>query len=580
MELLVSDGKDFFSEEKRDTEHKTAKMGTGIPAYMITNTCTQNIYTIEKEVLTDPLRNTLLQKIKFSVHKGDKENYSLYALLAPHIGNKSSGNTGWTGDYKGVPMLFAKRDEVTLALACSLPWKKRSAGFVGVSDGYTDVEAHKEMQWEYTKAEDGNIALTGEIDLSGEGELVIALSFGKDMNEAGQYAHASLNEGFERSKHLYLKQWEDWHKTIHEGRPADLKSGKLFETSIAVMRMHESFRFAGAVIASLSIPWGDTKGDGDIGGYHLVWPRDLVECSTGFLAFKAHNDAFRVLNYLMATQEQDGHWPQNMWLEGTHYWNGMQLDQIAFPILLIGRCVKDNILDKHMEKVAWVTARKAVTFLLRYGPLSPQERWEEESGISVSTIATCIAGLIVAAKLADYNHEPKLAKYCRETADAWNDRIDEWLYVSGTPMAEEVGVDGYYIRLNPKGVPSAELEGEIIGLKNRPADKKDMPVNELVSVDALCLVRFGLRKANDLKILNTVKVIDAKLKVETRSGPGWHRYNNDGYGEHADGSAFDGTGIGRVWPLLTGERAHYEIAGRQFKRSGAADENHGGFFEP
>ncbi len=55
-------------------------------------------------------------------------------------------------------------------------------------------------------------------------------------------------------------------------------------------------------------------------------------------------------------------------------------------------------------------------------------------------------------------------------------------------------------------------------------------------------------------------MVDALLKVEAPQGPLWHRYNGDGYGEHADGSPFDGTGTGRAWPLLAGERAHYELA--------------------
>ena len=82
----------------------------------------------------------------------------------------------------------------------------------------------------------------------------------------------------------------------------------------------------------------------------------------------------------------------------------------------------------------------------------------------------------------------------------------------------------------------------------------------LISPDALALVRFGLRDANDPRMLGTVKAIDALLRRELPNGPYWYRYNNDGYGEHADGSPFDGTGIGRLWPLLTGERAHYELA--------------------
>jgi glucoamylase len=84
--------------------------------------------------------------------------------------------------------------------------------------------------------------------------------------------------------------------------------------------------------------------------------------------------------------------------------------------------------------------------------------------------------------------------------------------------------------------------------------------SHLISPDALALVRFGLRAADDPRIGDTAKVIDALLKVETPNGATWHRYNDDGYGEHEDGSPFDGTGIGRVWPLLSGERAHYELA--------------------
>jgi glucoamylase len=565
MELLVTKDGDFFAEEKRDTRHESEMTETGIPCYKVTNTGLDTLYKIHKEIITDPLHNTVLQKIKFEPVTGKKEDFQLYVLLAPHISNQSAENVGWLDEYKGVPMLFAERDGITLALACSLPWKKRSVGFVGVSDGYTDISTHKSMQWEYDRADSGNLALTGEIDISSEDEFTLALAFGRDRNEAAQHAHASLLKGFEGCKQLYVKQWSDWHQSIDERKDKNIRSGKLFRNSVAIMRMHESFHFSGAVIASLSIPWGNTKGDGDIGGYHVVWPRDLVECSSGFLAFNAQEDALRVMNYLMATQEADGHWPQNMWLEGKPYWDGLQLDQIAFPILLIGRYKKEYGLTEHESKVAWKTVRRAAGFLLRYGPLSPQERWEEESGISVSTIATCIAALLVAAEMADEYNDSRLGKYCREEADYWNSQIENWLYVKHTPMASEEGVEGYYIRINPTGCLAKDLDGQIIGLKNRPDNEKNVPVNQLISVDALALVRFGLRSAKDPKLLNTIKVIDAKLKVETPHGPCWHRYNNDGYGEHSDGSAFDGTGIGRAWPLLTGERAHYEVAAGNIK---------------
>ena len=97
-------------------------------------------------------------------------------------------------------------------------------------------------------------------------------------------------------------------------------------------------------------------------------------------------------------------------------------------------------------------------------------------------------------------------------------------------------------------------------IKNRPPDQAKAPAAAIVSPDALAFVRFGLRDADDPRIVGTIRAIDALLKVETPNGPCWKRYNEDGYGEHADGAPFDGTGIGRAWPLLTGERAHYELA--------------------
>lgn len=99
---------------------------------------------------------------------------------------------------------------------------------------------------------------------------------------------------------------------------------------------------------------------------------------------------------------------------------------------------------------------------------------------------------------------------------------------------------------------------EHILIKNRACDP-DLPVDEQIATDFLQLVRYGLRRADDLCIVDSLKVIDRLLKTDTPNGPVWHRYNGDGYGEHEDGSAFDGTGTGRGWPLLTGERGHYAL---------------------
>jgi glucoamylase len=317
----------------------------------------------------------------------------------------------------------------------------------------------------------------------------------------------------------------------------------------------------GGIIASLSIPWGFSKPDDDLGGYHLVWPRDLVETAGGFIAMGALEHVRRVLRYLQVTQEQDGHWSQNMWLDGTPYWHGIQMDETALPILLVDLAARHGVIDSTWRDAMWPMVRRAAEFLVRNGPVSPQDRWEEQPGYSPFTIATEIAALLVAADLADAASNKTAADYLRETADAWNASIERWLYCSGTELAHQHGVDGYYARVAvPDRADAASPCHGFVPIKNRPPDQAVGPTALMVSLDALAFVRFGLRAADDPRIVNTVKVVDATLKVDTPRGPVWHRYQGDQYGEHAGGGPFDGTGVGRGWPLLTGERAHYELA--------------------
>ncbi len=135
------------------------------------------------------------------------------------------------------------------------------------------------------------------------------------------------------------------------------------------------------------------------------------------------------------------------------------------------------------------------------------------------------------------------------------------MYASGTDWCHKFDVDGYYVRITSletgDGVSCFQKN---VHVKNVKAAEDTRLASHLASPDALALVRFGLRSADDPRMRDTAKVIDALLKVDTPCGPAWHRYNDDGYGEYEDDSPFDGTGIGRGWPLLTGERGHYELA--------------------
>lgn len=567
--MLVTDGESFFSEEKTDTNSKVSWIKEGVPGFQIVNTCKQRRYVIQKLIIADPRRHVVLQKTKFKPLEGSIDDYHLYVLLAPHLGNRGMGNNARVGDFKGVPMLMAEHDGDALALACSAPWLRRSAGYVGVSDGWQDLHAHKRMQWEYDCADDGDVALTGEIDLSTGREFLLALGFGRNANEAAHRARSSLAEGFEACRVLYEKEWTDWQKSLHALESRGKSKSSAYRVSTAVLATHESKDFQGGTIASLSFPWGEVHGDKDQGGYHLVWPRDAYETASALLSAGATDEVIRALNFFETTQEPDGHWPQNMWLDGTRFWKNIQLDETAAPILLLDLARRNEKVDAAELKRLWPMVRKAAAYIVQTGPSTPEDRWEEDAGLTAYSLACMIAALLIAADMADANKEQRLGTYLRETADAWNDSIERWTYVQDTELAAKAGVKGYYLRIAPPETLSGETPVTDVKftIPNLPDGRGTFAASEIVSVDALALVRFGLRAADDPKIRNTVRVIDAVLKVETPKGPSWHRYNHDGYGEHADGSPFDGAGIGRIWPLFAGERAHFELAAGNIKKA-------------
>src|SRR6267143_1849932 len=559
MELLVADGDRYFSEEKRDTFRKISPLEQGVPGYKLVNSCKKGRFRITKIVITDPERDVLLQKVLFDPLKGKLEDYGVYALLSPHIGNRGYANNGWVGNYKGTPMLYAQREDTSLALACSNPFKRMSCGYVGVSDGWQDISTNRKMTWSYTNAPNGNIALTAELDLStNDGECVVAVAFGRTPDEAEQKARSAILGDFDKVQRAFVEGWM-------ESRSVSMDLGKTYETgfdlyrvSNTVLRTHEEKSFPGAVIASLSIPWGFSKGDDDLGGYHLIWPRDLAQAAGGFVASGDTEHARDTLLYLMSTQEDDGHWLQNMWLDGSPYYGGIQMDETAFPILVADQLKRVDALSGFDP---WPMIRRAAGYLVRNGPVTQQDRWEEDGGYSPFTLAAEVAALLVAADLAEMMGQPQPAEFLRQMADTWNDNIERWTYAVNSDLARQVGVEGYYVRITPADGDGAAspLQG-FVPIKNRAIGSSKARAVEVVSPDALALVRFGLRSPDDPRMINTIKVVDELLRVKLPQGPGLYRYNGDGYGEHEDGSPYDGTGLGRPWPLLAGERAHYELA--------------------
>lgn len=552
--LIVTDRRTFFSEEKRSASSRITPIEHGVPGYRMVNACMQGRYRITKTIVTDTQRDVLLQQIRFEAFHGTIADYAVFALLAPHLENGGAGNDAWVGAWKGMPMLFAQRGGTALALACSVPFRAMSCGYVGVSDGWQQLRADRRLATLYDEARNGNVALTAELDFAAAaGTLVLALGFGRDDAEAGHNARAALLQDFTRHVDAYTAQWQAFQRRCLDLGEVDESGFDAYRVSTAMLRTHQAKRFNGAIIASLSIPWGVSKSDEDLGGYHLVWPRDMVEAAGALLAAGDAEGAREALLYLMATQEPDGHWPQNMWADGTPYWNGMQLDETAFPILLADALRRADAL---CGLDVWGVVRRAAAYILRNGPMTQEDRWEEIAGYAPFTLAVEIAALLAAADMADAAHEPGVATYLRETADAWNEAIERWTYVRDTDLARACGVAGYYVRVAPASAVDAAPERNCVSLSG---DAQDAAAR-VVSVDALALVRFGLRAADDPRIRDTISVIDRVLRTQTKTGPSWHRYNGDRYGEHADGAPYDGDGVGRAWPLLAGERAHYELA--------------------
>ncbi|MBV9008027.1 MAG: glucan 1,4-alpha-glucosidase [Verrucomicrobia bacterium] len=554
MEFLVADGANFFSEEKRDTKHTVEYLDHGVPAFRLINECEQGRYRIEKEIISDPHLDVLLMRTNF--RPGDASRLDLYILLAPHLDVGGAHNEAWIGNLWGEDFLFAQRKANALALACSVPFLKCSAGYVGASDGWQDLHQHKKMEWSFRRARCGNVALTAQIDLEKcNGEFTLALGFDSTPVGAAHHARASLLDGFEAARDEFVKNWRAWQKPLQK-LERNNDALEYYRISTAVLHTHQAKKFPGGIVASLSVPWGFSKGDADRGGYHLVWVRDLAQVTGGLLAAGAALGAARVLRFLSVTQEPDGSWPQNMWVAGIRYWHGEQMDESAFPVLLTATALREKLIDRDELERLWPMVRKALCFIVQRGPATEQDRWEEVGGYSPYTIAVEIAALLEAA---EFSLEPEICEYLRETADAWNESIERWTYASRTELARKCDVDGYYVRIAPQMQDGTSSVDGKVQIKNMP-EPTYITASEMVCIDALALVRFGLRAPDDPRILNTVKVIDSLLKVETPHGPCWHRYNHDGYGEHEDGAPFDGTGIGRAWPLLTGERAHYEIA--------------------
>ncbi|MFC4076485.1 glucan 1,4-alpha-glucosidase [Salinithrix halophila] len=551
LEFIITDGKSFTDREREDTRHKVELTDSKALVYRQVNTAKSGKYRITKTYITDPSRDTLLTQVKFeSLDGGD---YRLYAMFDPSLGNSGSGDSGLpSGD-----ALTASDGNIASALVSSVGFSITSNGFKGRSDGWADLREDHQMDWDYSAARNGNVVQTAEIPLNKgkrAGEFTLALGFGKDINGALKTARDSLKQPFKRKESLYRAGWHRYLASLKPPKKLDASLKRQYQAAVMMLKAHEDKTYRGANIASLTIPWGEAvqADKPDVGGYHLVWSRDLYQVATAMIAAGDKKAAKRALRYLLEVQQKpDGSFPQNSRMDGTPYWTGLQLDQVAYPLILawqLGETDKSTY-EKQLKPAADLIVRK--------GPSTPQERWEEEGGYSPSTIAAEIAGLIAVADIAEKNGDPASADLYRGVADHWQKNVEKWIFTRTGPH----GDGKYYLRIDDNGEPD---DGGRLEINNGGGTYDE---REIVDAGFLELVRLGVKAAADPSITASLPELDQTIQVDTPNGPMWYRYNHDGYGEKKDGSPYDGTGVGRLWPFLTGERGEFELAaGRQADR--------------
>ncbi len=567
MQFLITDEETFFHDERRDLKPTTERLCENSLGFRVVSEDPEGRYRIEKEVISAPHAACVMVKTKFVPLSVDTSKIKLFVLLAPHLGAGGWENSGNVAHELDREILTAHKDDNWLALGCTARFKQTSVGYVGESDGWQDLSADLHANWEFDEAKDGNIALLGEIDLSDKSEFVVGVALSDHLHGASTTLVQSLSIPFADHRKKFQEQWLRACDNRNDLIDGARDQGRLYRVSHSLLLSHEDKTYHGAMIASMSIPWGEAKGDDDIGGYHLVWTRDMVNSATGLLAAGNTATPFRALIYLACSQQEDGGFHQNSWIDGDPYWTGIQLDEVAFPILLAWKLHR---LDALQQFDPWPMVKAAAGYLIRKGPVTPQERWEENSGYSPSTLASNIAALTCASLFAKERGEEDLSRFFQEYADFLECHIEAWTVTTEGTIVDDISQ--HFIRIKPADpdnpIPDENPNEGTLLIKNRePGQQMEFPAKDIVDAGFLELVRYGIREAGDKLFEDSLKVVDESLKVETPFGPCWHRYTHDGYGQGSDGGPFVHHGVGRAWPLLTGERAHYELAaGRDVKK--------------
>ncbi|MDB6032628.1 MAG: Glucan 1,4-a-glucosidase, partial [Verrucomicrobiales bacterium] len=298
LQFLVTDGSTFCHDPKVDCTHQCAPIDPDALAYTMTNKSITKPYTLTHDVICEPSSPCVLIRTRITGDASLLPKLRLFVLLAPHMEGAGWGNSGFVANTRRGTAMCAHSGNTWLAMGADCGFKTTGCGYVGVNDGWKDIIGHNRLPiWNYDSVFNGNIALTAEIDLAGKTEFVLAVAFsdGDDQTPTGALVTLTeaLSNPFEAPvgaplgtySHLnaFLKGWKDRPTVFKPGAKATSDGGRLFNLSRNVLLAHEDKKYNGALVASLSTPWGEVLGDSDT-GYHLVWPRDMSQSAMALLA--------------------------------------------------------------------------------------------------------------------------------------------------------------------------------------------------------------------------------------------------------------------------------------------------------
>ncbi len=547
-------GKHTFSEQKRDTVSRVEFADGSSSDVRISGEAKDGSYRFVQTLATDPANPVLRIKtrIEWSAQPNGNPN-RVFILFKPALRNTGNSDRAWvTSDYLAAEELKIANERFPSAgtvLLSDRGWLRTSAGVVGVSDGWQQLKKTGKLTDFSKQAGPDSVALTGELEVpAGDSfEFELTVGFGPTARDALRSVQRSEVRSFEQIQADYNRGWEHYLSTLKQNSAgaAEILKEEFLKKSALILKMHEDKQSPGALVASLSkpgIPDADRSQEGT-GGYHLVWPRDLYHSAMGLLAVGDQTTALQVLKYLAQSQKKDGSWSQNYWIDGTPYWQGLQLDEVAFPILLAGRLMKEGAIQTPEQKqIALTLVKKAANFIVQNGPYSPQDRWEEIGGYIPSTLAAQVAALWIAADLLGDLEIQRIAAN-------WDSQIERWTTAPrGSPYGE-----GYFVRSSPSGTPSLD---EILNLANGAGSARAV---EIIDGGFLELVRLGIRSPGHPAIQKTLEVYDSfspevseasDVRYSSSVASAHRRYNRDFYGESREGG---------FWPLLAGERGMYAL---------------------